>query len=125
MRQVRRRTHEYAYSEVRSAAGGGASTTRTSPVWSNVGGPTTPGTPGAGAGAGWGQDHAGGQGQGQGQAYYSPGANRSNSYVNYSKYDEGQYYDQSPYGYEQQYPQRQQQQQQQQGTSTVDVSSKR
>ncbi|OKL62973.1 hypothetical protein UA08_02061 [Talaromyces atroroseus] len=97
MRQVRQRTHQHAYAESLSAIGDGATTTRTSQVWSNThnGGaatsPNTPMTPVAVAVAG--------SRRMSNQNPYFP-REKDGSRVNYSAYDEqADYYEeQSPYG---------------------------
>jgi hypothetical protein len=97
MRQVRARTHQHAYSESLSGTGDGATTTRTSQVWSNThhGGAATslntPMTPAAVAVAG--------SRRMSGQNPYFP-REKDGSRMNYSSYDDQtDYYEQqSPYG---------------------------
>lgn len=99
MRQVRQRNHEYAYSE--SVFGG-----RTSQAWSSnpnnidTTTPNTPMTTGGGAGTpGWGAKRTNSNGKqslGQGSAN-AVQQEKDGSRVNYSTYEQAEYFEQSPY----------------------------
>ncbi|EED14095.1 hypothetical protein TSTA_103200 [Talaromyces stipitatus ATCC 10500] len=100
MRQVRQRNHEYAYAESIFGSGG-ASTTRTSQVWSNTNNGSTPNTPMATRGAGtpaWGAKRMDSNGkQSLSQSSMNVQQGKDGSRVNYSTYEPAEYFEQSPY----------------------------